>query len=96
MEEQLLEKSMKFAKLELEENRKRELFTSIKKILEWEVELEQLNLDGLEPMFFVFDEQGLAQHKDEVVKDNTADEILFNAKQKKGNFFRVPKVVTQK
>ncbi len=96
MEEYLLEKSMKFTKLELEENRKRDLFASIKKILEWEVELEKLDLDGLEPMFYVFDDQSVMQHKDEIKKDNSAHEVLVNAGQTKGNFFKVPKVVSSK
>ncbi len=96
MQEHILEKSMKFAKLELEEDKKKDLFASIKKILEWEVELEKLNLDGLDPMFYVFDDQSVRQHKDEIVKDNTVEEILFNAKQKKDNFFRVPKVVSNR
>jgi|TARA_B100000787_G_scaffold169922_1_gene162899 aspartyl-tRNA(Asn)/glutamyl-tRNA(Gln) amidotransferase subunit C len=80
------------AKLELN-NEKAALYEkSLSEIIEWVDNLKKLDTKGVEPLHNIT-EKSQNLRNDEVLKNNTAEQILSNAPEKAQNFFRVPKVV---
>jgi aspartyl-tRNA(Asn)/glutamyl-tRNA(Gln) amidotransferase subunit C len=61
-------------------------------ILGWVEQLQQVNVDGVEPMTSVTPMR-LKMRKDEVTEGGDAARVLANAPQAENGFFLVPKVV---
>ena len=61
-------------------------------ILAFVEQLQQVNVDGVEPMTSVTP-MAMKMRKDEVTDGNIADRIVANAPLTEQNFFEVPKVV---
>lgn len=64
----------------------------IDKILTWIDQLQELNVDGIEPLTSS-DGDSLRTHPDVVADGNIRDEVLSNAPNAKYGYFAVPKVV---
>lgn len=62
------------------------------KILNWVEQLNEVNVDGVEPLVSVNDAH-LVLRKDEVTEGNQSAAILKNAPQSQYGYFTVPKVV---
>lgn len=62
------------------------------KILGFVDKINELDLDGVEPLIYMSDERNVLR-KDEVSQTITKDEALKNAPDKDTDYFRVPKVL---
>ena len=83
----------KLARLHLEDSEVARLGEELNGILGWIEQLNEVDVEGVEPMAGAT--QGMAMRlRDDVVTDGgIADEVLSNAPEKAGRFYAVPKVV---
>ena len=65
---------------------------SLSEIIEWVDNLKKIDTEGVKPLHNIT-EKNQNIRNDEVLKNNSTEEILSNAPEKAQNFFRVPKVV---
>ena len=64
----------------------------LQKILDLVEKLEEVNVDGVEPLIYMTDEKNVLRK--DVVKDMvTKEEALQNAPQRDSDYFKVPKVI---
>ncbi|MDQ3193857.1 MAG: Asp-tRNA(Asn)/Glu-tRNA(Gln) amidotransferase subunit GatC [Bacteroidota bacterium] len=82
----------KLAKLKFTDNEKVKLQRDLNKILEYIDQLNELNLDDVEPLENINETENILR-KDETVKWLTTEEALKNAPARTGKFFKVPKVL---
>jgi aspartyl-tRNA(Asn)/glutamyl-tRNA(Gln) amidotransferase subunit C len=80
------------ARISLDESRVEPMRAEINGILGWIEQLEEVNVEGVEPMTSVTPMK-LRMRKDEVTDGGYPDRVLSNAPNADGNFFVVPKVV---
>ena len=82
----------RLARLKLSEE-ERELFTGqLNAILEYMEKLNELDTEGVEPTYHVVHHTN-AFREDEVGKSSPREEIMENAPQREGEFFKVPRVI---
>lgn len=87
-----IEKISKLAYINLSQNEINMYTKHISSILEWIDMLHDINVDGIEPMYGL--EVGNPELRDdEVIIENTREEIFENAPKHKGGYFVVPKVI---
>lgn len=80
------------ARIRVEDDQVESLRTELNGILGWIEQLNEVNVDGIEPLAGAA--ALAAKMRDDVVTDGgKADQILSNAPERIGNFFAVPKVV---
>ena len=65
----------------------------LNKILDWVGQLDEVNVEGIEPLASVNDAALGWREVDEVTDGNKPEDILANAPSKTADFFTVPKVV---
>ncbi len=82
----------KLAKLKFTDDEKVKLQRDLNKILEYIDQLNELNLDDVEPLENINETENILR-KDETVKWLTTEEALKNAPARTGKFFNVPKVL---
>jgi aspartyl-tRNA(Asn)/glutamyl-tRNA(Gln) amidotransferase subunit C len=82
----------KLARIELTEEEKNTLTSQLNSILGHIEKLSELDTEGVEPTFHVFDVQNVFR-EDEVRPSLPTEEILKNAPVRDGNFFKVPKII---
>lgn len=87
-----VDKIAKLAKLKFDDQEKIKLQTDLNKILEYIDQLNELDLDNVEPLENINETENVLR-KDEVFRWLTTDEALKNAPAKTGKFFKVPKVL---
>ena len=80
------------ARIEVADEALEPLAASLSKILDFMEELNEVNIDGVEPMSSVTPME-LKQRADEVTDGDIQDKILANAPDAREGFFAVPKVV---
>ncbi len=80
------------AKLTLNEEKAALYDKSLGEIIDWVDNLKKLDTEGVKPLHNIT-EKNENLRNDEVLKNNSTEEILSNAPEKTQNFFRVPKVV---
>ena len=80
------------ARISLDESRVEPMRAEINGILGWIEQLEEVNVEGVEPMTSVMPMK-LRMRKDEVTDGGYPDKVLSNAPNADDNFFVVPKVV---
>lgn len=80
------------ARISLDESRVEPMRAEINGILGWIEQLEEVNVEGVEPMTSVTPMK-LRTRKDEVTDGGYPDKVLSNAPNADDNFFVVPKVV---
>ncbi len=82
----------KLARLRLTEEEKLRFQKELGKIIEYFDQLKKLNTEGVSPTTHVVPLENVL--REDVVKPSLpVDEALANAPDRKGNYFRVPKVV---
>jgi len=64
----------------------------LSKILEWVAQLDEVNVDGIDPLASVND-TSLRTRPDIVTDGDKVEDILANAPAKTADFFTVPKVI---
>lgn len=82
----------KLARIELTEEEKNILTSQLNSILGHIEKLSELDTEGVEPTFHVFDVRNVFR-EDEVRPSLPTEEILKNAPVRDGNFFKVPKII---
>jgi aspartyl-tRNA(Asn)/glutamyl-tRNA(Gln) amidotransferase subunit C len=80
------------ARIAVEDSEIEQLRGELNGILAWVEQLNEVNVEGVEPMTSVTPMQ--MKKREDVVNDgNIADDIVANAPAKQDHFFLVPKVV---
>ncbi len=87
-----VDKIAALAKLKFADEEKVKLQKELNKILEYIDQLDELNLEDIEPLENMNESENVLR-KDEVFTWLTTDEALRNAPSKTGKFFKVPKVL---
>ncbi|MDQ3021093.1 MAG: Asp-tRNA(Asn)/Glu-tRNA(Gln) amidotransferase subunit GatC [Bacteroidota bacterium] len=87
-----VDKIAKLAKLKFADDEKIKLQKELNKILEYIDQLNELNLENVEPLENINETENMLR-KDEAEKWLTTEEALKNAPSKTGKFFKVPKVL---
>lgn len=82
----------RLARIALPEERVEPMMAELNDILGWIEQLQEVNIDGVEPMTSVV-AQKLKMREDVVIAGGDAAAILANAPQSEDGFFVVPKVV---
>ena len=83
----------KLSRLHLEEAEIPNLQADLNGILGWIEQLNEVDVEGVEPMAGATQGVVLRLREDVVTDGNRADAILSNAPDKAGRYFAVPKVV---
>ncbi|MBP9192191.1 MAG: Asp-tRNA(Asn)/Glu-tRNA(Gln) amidotransferase subunit GatC [Ignavibacteria bacterium] len=87
-----VDKIATLAKLKFSDTEKEKLQKDLNKILEYIDQLNELDLEGVEPLENINETENVLR-KDEVYNWLTTEEALKNAPSKTGKFFKVPKVL---
>jgi aspartyl-tRNA(Asn)/glutamyl-tRNA(Gln) amidotransferase subunit C len=81
----------KLARIRVEDDQVAPLQAQLNTILGWIEQLNEVNVDGIEPLTGL---QMASRLRDDVVTDGgIAEQVLANAPDREGAFFTVPKVV---
>jgi len=80
------------ARIDLEDNELEKMSHQLKDILDFIDKLKTLNVANTDPTSHILPINTVLR-EDESVESLSIDKTLFNAPQKKGNFFVVPKVI---
>lgn len=80
------------ARINLDEAAQEKFTTEIEGILEWVRQLQEVNVEGVEPLISV-SEQKSAERADVVTDGNIRDDLMKNAPESAHGFFVVPKMV---
>lgn len=81
------------ASLQLSEEEVETIAPQFKKILDYMAVIEELDLDGVEPMTHVNEDQVNIWREDEVGESLPLEEALKNAPKRNEQFFKAPKVI---
>ena len=88
----LVDRLAELSKLELDESSKETMKQDLQKIFDMMDKLNELNVDGVEPLIYMSDEVNVLR-ADEVKGQVSKADALLNAPQKDSDFFKVPKVI---
>jgi aspartyl-tRNA(Asn)/glutamyl-tRNA(Gln) amidotransferase subunit C len=92
IDNELVDRLSELSKLEFDEQAKEGLKKDLQKILNLVEKLEEIDVEGVEPLIYMTDETNVLRH--DVVKDTvTREEALLNAPQHDSDYFKVPKVI---
>lgn len=90
--EETLANVANLARLNLSEAAQQKFAGEVNGILNWVEQLQQVNVDGIEPLISVT-AQTNAERKDEVTDGNIQADLMKNAPESAHGFFVVPKMV---
>jgi aspartyl-tRNA(Asn)/glutamyl-tRNA(Gln) amidotransferase subunit C len=82
----------KLARLALSEERLRTFANQLEPILEYVAKIEQVNVEGIEPMAHAVPLANVLR-EDQVQPSLPLDKVLANAPATDGPFFKVPKII---
>lgn len=85
-------KVARLARIAVKDEEVEPLANEISGILNWIEQLQEVDVDGVEPMTSAVPMQ-LKRRKDEITDGDRRDDILANAPDAREGFFAVPKVV---
>jgi aspartyl-tRNA(Asn)/glutamyl-tRNA(Gln) amidotransferase subunit C len=91
-----IQKLFKITHIELHGDSLSKISESVVDIIRWGEILNKANVEGVEPMFALSDITGAYlqnMREDEVIVNNTVNEVLFNVPDKDDVFICVPKVI---
>jgi len=80
------------ARLKVDEDKIESTKEEFNTILNWIEQLQEVNTQGVEPLFSVYDSK-LSLRQDEVTDGNIKQDVLKNAPMQEFGYFAVPKVV---
>ena len=92
IDNELVDRLAELSKLEFDEQAKEGLKKDLGKILDLVKKLEEVNVDGVEPLIYMTDEKNVLR-KDEMRDMVTKEEALQNAPQRDSDYFKLPKVI---
>jgi aspartyl-tRNA(Asn)/glutamyl-tRNA(Gln) amidotransferase subunit C len=87
-----VEKLAHLGRLELTETELAQMERDMNKMLLFVDKINELNLDGIEPLAYMSDEVNILR-EDEIIQTISHEEALKNAPDKDSDYFRVPKVL---
>ena len=82
----------KLSRIAVTDERAESMQSELNAILGFVEQLQEVNVDGVEPMTSVVDME-MHKRKDSVTDGNKADDVTANAPLSEDHFFMVPKVV---
>lgn len=88
----MVDKLAHLAKLKFGDSEKQEIKTDLQRMIQFVEKLNELNLDGVEPLLHMSDEINVLR-EDEVKGSISREEALKNAALHDEEFFKVPKVI---
>lgn len=88
----LVEKLAHLSRLQFNKQEKVEIKKDLQNMIGFVEKLNELNLDGVEPMLFMSDEVNVLR-EDEIKGSVSREEALKNAPLHDKQFFKVPKVI---
>lgn len=88
----MVDKLAHLSRLQFNETEKAEIKKDLQRMIGFVEKLNELNLDGVEPMLFMSDEVNVLR-EDEIKGSVSREEALKNAPLHDGQFFKVPKVI---
>ncbi len=92
IDNELVDRLADLSKLEFDENAKEGLKKDLQKIFDLVQKLEEVNVDGVEPLIYMTDEKNVLRK--DVIRDTVSkEEALQNAPQRDTDYFKVPKVI---
>lgn len=80
------------ARLDIPEEKKEKFIHEIEDVLKWVEQLQQVNVDGIEPLYSVSEEKTV-QREDKVQDGDIQNELMENAPNAVHGFYVVPKMV---
>lgn len=89
---ELVDKLADLAKLEFDENSKKEIIKDLTRIISFVDKLNELDTKNVEPLIYMSNEVNVLRD-DEIKQEITQAEALKNAPKKDSDFFKVPKVI---
>jgi aspartyl-tRNA(Asn)/glutamyl-tRNA(Gln) amidotransferase subunit C len=89
---QMVEKLAHLSRLQFNENEKAEIKNDLQRMIVFVEKLNELNLDGVEPLLHMSDEVNVLR-EDEIKGSISRNEALKNAPLHDEQFFKVPKVI---
>lgn len=94
VDDELVSRLAKLSKLNPDAKERQRLSKDLKKILSMVEKLQELNLDGVEPLRYITEVENDLR-PDEIANELPHDVAMRNAPDtdEKGEFFRVPKVI---
>lgn len=88
----LIEKLSTLSRLQFNEMEKEEIRQDLQRMIHFVEKLNELNLDGVEPLLHIPDENNVL--RDDVVKGELSrEQALKNAPRQNSEFLQVPKVI---
>jgi aspartyl-tRNA(Asn)/glutamyl-tRNA(Gln) amidotransferase subunit C len=92
IDNELVDRLAELSKLEFDEKSKDNIRKDLQKILDMVQKLEEVNVDGVEPLIYMTEEKNILR-KDVVSDTVSKQEALQNAPQRDSDYFKVPKVI---
>ncbi|MCC6182841.1 MAG: Asp-tRNA(Asn)/Glu-tRNA(Gln) amidotransferase subunit GatC [Bacteroidia bacterium] len=83
------------ARLEFNDESKAEILNDMNRMLQFVDKLNELNTDGVEPLIYMTDEKNVLR-EDNPAHTISQKEALKNAPKKDSDYFKVPKVISNK
>ena len=88
----MVEKLAHLARLKFNEEEKQEIMTDLQRMISFVEKLNELNLDGVEPLLHLSDEVNVLR-EDEIKGSVSREDALKNAPLHDEEFIKVPKVI---
>ncbi|MFC7290144.1 Asp-tRNA(Asn)/Glu-tRNA(Gln) amidotransferase subunit GatC [Hirschia litorea] len=85
-------KAARLSRIKIKDERVEPMAQELNSILNWIEQLNEVDVDGIEPMTTVV-ETSLPMRKDDITDGNRQEEVLANAPSAADGFFVVPKSV---
>lgn len=90
--DELINKLSKLAKLKFDDHAKEKIKNDLDKIIKFIDKLEEVNTDNVDPLIYLSEE--VNNFRDDTVKDEVSQaEALKNAPKKDSDYFKVPTVL---
>jgi aspartyl-tRNA(Asn)/glutamyl-tRNA(Gln) amidotransferase subunit C len=89
IDDQLLDKLAKLAKLKIPEDQKESMKNQLSEIITWMDKLREVNTEGIEPLTNMSEEVN-ASRQDKIQHEGNRDALLANAPDHDDKFVKVP------
>ena len=93
IDEKTVRKVAKLAHIALPEERVAPMAAELNAIMAWIEQLNEVNIDGVEPMTSAVEGLSLPMREDVVIDGDNPEAVLANAPKSEDGFYVVPKVV---
>jgi aspartyl-tRNA(Asn)/glutamyl-tRNA(Gln) amidotransferase subunit C len=93
IDEKTVRKVARLARLALPEERVAPMAAELNAIMAWIEQLNEVDIDGVEPMASAVENARLPMREDKVTDGGAPERVLKNAPKSEDGFFVVPKVV---